>query len=107
MNGVAAFEQWQQPATSPADWAMAPLPSGLSSGGSLASQMEIPTSKTSPGLDASHTVEDSAILLQSRRIQRSTPAILRRDSDVAIQQSSVASTPSATEKCWLDGSLSP
>ncbi|KAK6735373.1 hypothetical protein RB195_018529 [Necator americanus] len=43
----------------------------------------------------------------SKRILRSTPAVLRRDSGVAIQQSSVPSRSSATETCWLNASLTP
>ncbi|KAK6762394.1 hypothetical protein RB195_023202 [Necator americanus] len=61
MDGVAALEQRQQPATSTADWAIAPLPSGLSSAGSLAWQTETPTSQTSPSRD-SPTLSKTAIL---------------------------------------------
>ncbi|KAK6761283.1 hypothetical protein RB195_022369 [Necator americanus] len=87
MNGVAAVEQRQQLATSPADWARAPLRSGLSSAGSLASQAEIPTSKTNPGRD---------IPILSKTL----PFL-----GVSIQQSSVASRPSDTRKCWIPHTL--
>ncbi|KAK6764693.1 hypothetical protein RB195_024861 [Necator americanus] len=95
MNGVAALEQ------------RAPLPSGLSSTGSLASQAEARTLETTPGRDAPTLSKTPPFSKPSKRFRRSTSAVLRRDLGVAIQQLSVASKPSTTEKCWLDGPLPP
>ncbi|KAK6729418.1 hypothetical protein RB195_006459 [Necator americanus] len=74
MNGEAALEQLQQPATSRADRAKAPIPSGLSSAGSLALQAKAPASKTSPTLSKTppfSTLFDALTL--SETILRLTP----------------------------------
>ncbi|KAK6736044.1 hypothetical protein RB195_018990 [Necator americanus] len=62
-----------------ADWARALLPSGLSSAGLLALQAETSTSKTSPSRDASTLSKTPPFSTMSKRIQRSTPAVLQRD----------------------------
>ncbi|KAK6761282.1 hypothetical protein RB195_022369 [Necator americanus] len=108
MNGVAAVEQRQQLATSPADWARAPLRSGLSSAGSLASQAEIPTSKTNPGRDIPilsktlpflgerATVEELVELVySSTRVWQRTPTLLN---DLLPNRTS------ANEKMWSNAS---
>ncbi|KAK6732109.1 hypothetical protein RB195_016472 [Necator americanus] len=107
MNGVAALKQRQQPGPSTADWARAPLRSELSSAGLFTSHAEALTSKTSPGRETPTLSKTPPFSTLSKRIRRSTPTVLRRDSGVAVQQMSVASRLSAAEKCWLDGSLTP
>ncbi|KAK6753857.1 hypothetical protein RB195_013068 [Necator americanus] len=62
MNGVAALEQWQQPATSTADCAMTPLPSGLSSARLARFASGDTDFEDKPRSGRPHTVENSAIL---------------------------------------------
>ncbi|KAK6740140.1 hypothetical protein RB195_008547 [Necator americanus] len=107
MSGVTALEQRQHPGTSAADWARAPLSSGLSSAGSLASRLEKPISKTSLSREAPTLSKSPPLSTLSKRIRRSTPTVLRRVSGVAIQQSSVDYRLSATKKRWLNGYITP
>ncbi|KAK6756702.1 hypothetical protein RB195_014873 [Necator americanus] len=63
-------------ATSAADWARAALASGLSSAGSLASQAETPTAKTSPGHDAPTQSKTASFSTLSNRKQASLASVI-------------------------------